>query len=281
MIQVDPGAQKTDAFQECRNLLLSKKAHADAIPGLEIQADDVRCTHAAAIAQLDKEQLYYLQAHGLPESVVAAADHRRLPAGARRTPRGGADPRHRGGRARTRAWPSCWPSRLTAAAGPGRGPTAPESLLRRRFFAALRFLARPLLGRRAASSPPARFFAAVRFFAPAPLLGRRALLRRPLLRRRALLRRRTPLLRRRRASSLPDAASSRPCASSPGASSRSTCASSWPCASSRSSAAPRFAEVAVRLVGCLALGRLPLGCLALRGFSTCRCRFLHPLEVLR
>ena len=67
MIAVDPGAQKTDAFQECRNLLLSKKAHADAIPGLEIQADDVRCTHAAAIAQLDKDQLYYLKAHGLPQ----------------------------------------------------------------------------------------------------------------------------------------------------------------------------------------------------------------------
>jgi Fe-S cluster assembly protein SufD len=67
MIKVDPGAQKTDAFQECRNLLLSKKAHADAIPGLEIQADDVRCTHAAAIAQVDKEQLYYLRSHGLSE----------------------------------------------------------------------------------------------------------------------------------------------------------------------------------------------------------------------
>ena len=67
MIQVDPGAQKTDAFQECRNLLLSKKAHADAIPGLEIRADDVRCTHAAAIAQLDKDQLFYLKSHGLPE----------------------------------------------------------------------------------------------------------------------------------------------------------------------------------------------------------------------
>ena len=67
MIQVDPGAQKTDAFQECRNLLLSKRAHADAIPGLEIQADDVRCTHAAAIAQLDKEQMYYLRSHGLPK----------------------------------------------------------------------------------------------------------------------------------------------------------------------------------------------------------------------
>ncbi len=45
-IIVDPGAQKTDAFQESRNLLLSKRAHADAIPGLEIQANDVRCTHA-------------------------------------------------------------------------------------------------------------------------------------------------------------------------------------------------------------------------------------------
>jgi Fe-S cluster assembly protein SufD len=70
MIKVDPGAQKTDAFQECRNLLLSKKAHADAIPGLEIQADDVRCTHAAAIAQLDKDQLYYLRSHGLAEGAA-------------------------------------------------------------------------------------------------------------------------------------------------------------------------------------------------------------------
>ncbi len=64
-IIVDPGAQKTDAFQESRNLLLSKRAHADAIPGLEIQADDVRCTHAAAIAQVDPEQLFYLRSHGL------------------------------------------------------------------------------------------------------------------------------------------------------------------------------------------------------------------------
>ena len=70
MIKVDRGAQKTDAFQECRNLLLSKRAHADAIPGLEIEADDVRCTHAAAVAQLDREQLYYLRAHGLPEPVA-------------------------------------------------------------------------------------------------------------------------------------------------------------------------------------------------------------------
>jgi Fe-S cluster assembly protein SufD len=67
MIRVDPGAQQTDAFQECRNLLLSPKAHADAIPGLEIEANDVRCTHAAAIAQVDRDQLFYLRSRGLPE----------------------------------------------------------------------------------------------------------------------------------------------------------------------------------------------------------------------
>ncbi len=65
MIKVDPGAQQTDAFQESRNLLLSTEAHADAIPGLEILADDVRCTHAAAIAQIDREQLFYLTSRGL------------------------------------------------------------------------------------------------------------------------------------------------------------------------------------------------------------------------
>jgi Fe-S cluster assembly protein SufD len=65
MIRVDPGAQGTDAFQECRNLLLSTDAHADAIPGLEIEADDVRCTHAAAIAQIDRDQLFYLTSRGL------------------------------------------------------------------------------------------------------------------------------------------------------------------------------------------------------------------------
>jgi Fe-S cluster assembly protein SufD len=70
MIRVDPGAQQTDAFQESRNLLLTKSAHADAIPGLEIEADDVRCTHAAAIAQIDADQLHYLRAHGLGEAAA-------------------------------------------------------------------------------------------------------------------------------------------------------------------------------------------------------------------
>jgi Fe-S cluster assembly protein SufD len=70
MIKVDPGAQQTDAFQESRNLLLSKRSHADAIPGLEILANDVRCTHAAAIAQIDPAQVYYLMSHGIPRATA-------------------------------------------------------------------------------------------------------------------------------------------------------------------------------------------------------------------
>ena len=65
MIKVDPGAQQIDAFQESRNLLLTKTAHADSVPGLEILANDVRCTHAAAIAQIDRDQLFYLTSRGL------------------------------------------------------------------------------------------------------------------------------------------------------------------------------------------------------------------------
>jgi Fe-S cluster assembly protein SufD len=65
MIRVDPGAQRTDAFQENRNLILSDGAHADAIPGLEIEANDVRCTHAATVGRIDAEQLFYLMSRGL------------------------------------------------------------------------------------------------------------------------------------------------------------------------------------------------------------------------
>ena len=70
MIRVDPGAQGTDAFQESRNLLLSTRAHADAIPGLEIEANDVRCTHAAAVAQIDPDQLFYLRTRGLSDDTA-------------------------------------------------------------------------------------------------------------------------------------------------------------------------------------------------------------------
>ena len=68
MIRVEKDAQKTNAYQENRSLLLSKTAHADSIPGLEILANDVRCTHGATLGQVDREQLFYLMARGLPGS---------------------------------------------------------------------------------------------------------------------------------------------------------------------------------------------------------------------
>src|SRR5262249_29925528 len=67
IIKVDEGAQKTDAFQENRNLLLSSRAHADSIPGLEILANDVRCTHAATVSQVDRELLFFLMARGFTQ----------------------------------------------------------------------------------------------------------------------------------------------------------------------------------------------------------------------
>ncbi|MDH3732337.1 MAG: Fe-S cluster assembly protein SufD [Gemmatimonadota bacterium] len=65
LIRVDPGAQLTDAYQTNRNLLLSDKAKAIALPSLEIEADDVRCSHGATIGQVDDAQLFYLMARGL------------------------------------------------------------------------------------------------------------------------------------------------------------------------------------------------------------------------
>jgi len=66
MIYVAPGAQKTDGYQANRNLILSRRARADSIPGLEILADDVRCTHGATVGQLEEEPLYYLMSRGIP-----------------------------------------------------------------------------------------------------------------------------------------------------------------------------------------------------------------------
>jgi len=68
MIRVEEGAQKTNAYQENRNLILSTDAHADSIPGLEILANDVRCTHGATISQVDREQLFYAMSRGLTRS---------------------------------------------------------------------------------------------------------------------------------------------------------------------------------------------------------------------
>jgi len=66
MIYVAPGAQKTDGYQANRNLVLSDGARADSIPGLEILADDVRCTHGATVGKLEQEPLFYLRSRGLP-----------------------------------------------------------------------------------------------------------------------------------------------------------------------------------------------------------------------
>lgn len=67
MIYVAPGAQKTDGYQANRNLVLSPQARADSIPGLEILADDVRCTHGATVGKLDPEPIFYLRSRGIPQ----------------------------------------------------------------------------------------------------------------------------------------------------------------------------------------------------------------------
>ncbi len=65
VIRVDKGAQRTDAYQENRNLLLSREAHADSIPGLEIEANDVRCTHGATAGRVDEDMIFYLRSRGI------------------------------------------------------------------------------------------------------------------------------------------------------------------------------------------------------------------------
>jgi len=66
MIYVAPGSVGTDGFQANRNLILSKGARADSIPGLEILADDVRCTHGATIGKIDEDEIFYLLSRGIP-----------------------------------------------------------------------------------------------------------------------------------------------------------------------------------------------------------------------
>jgi Fe-S cluster assembly protein SufD len=67
MIKVDPDAQQTDGYQRNDALMLSRDARADAIPGLEIEADDVRCTHGATAGRVDEEQLFYAMCRGLSQ----------------------------------------------------------------------------------------------------------------------------------------------------------------------------------------------------------------------
>ena len=67
LIRVHKGAQRTDSYQTNRNLILSGKARADSLPNLEIAADDVRCSHAATVGQLDEEEIFYLLSRGIPK----------------------------------------------------------------------------------------------------------------------------------------------------------------------------------------------------------------------
>lgn len=70
MIKALPNSQRIDGFQANRNLMLDPTARADSIPGLEIEADDVRCTHASAIGKLDEEEIFYLMSRGIPRRIA-------------------------------------------------------------------------------------------------------------------------------------------------------------------------------------------------------------------
>ena len=70
LIRVRKGAAGTNAFQTNRNLVLTQGAHADSVPNLEIEENDVRCSHASAVGPIDEEQRYYLEARGVPTDVA-------------------------------------------------------------------------------------------------------------------------------------------------------------------------------------------------------------------
>ena len=70
MIRVEKDAQRTDAYQKNDNLVLSDSARADSIPGLEIEANDVRCTHGATAGRVDEDMIFYAQARGIPRETA-------------------------------------------------------------------------------------------------------------------------------------------------------------------------------------------------------------------
>jgi Fe-S cluster assembly protein SufD len=70
LIRVEPHAHFTDAYQKVRNLLLSDDSEANSMPGLEILADNVKCTHGATAGQLDADEMFYLQARGITPAVA-------------------------------------------------------------------------------------------------------------------------------------------------------------------------------------------------------------------
>jgi Fe-S cluster assembly protein SufD len=70
LIRVEPHAHFTDAYQKVRNLLLSDDAEANSMPGLEILADNVKCSHGATSGQIDADEMFYLQARGIPPAIA-------------------------------------------------------------------------------------------------------------------------------------------------------------------------------------------------------------------
>ena len=70
LIKVEEPAQQTDAYQTNRNLLLSPKAEADSLPGLEILANEVKCSHGATTGEIDSDQLFYLLSRGIPKATA-------------------------------------------------------------------------------------------------------------------------------------------------------------------------------------------------------------------
>ena len=70
LIRVAPGAHFTDAYQKVRNILLSDEAEANSAPGLEIEADNVRCTHGATSGQIEAEEVFYLLSRGIPRKAA-------------------------------------------------------------------------------------------------------------------------------------------------------------------------------------------------------------------
>ena len=70
LIRIRKGAAGTNAFQTNRNLVLSEGAHADSVPNLEIEENDVRCSHASAVGPIDEDQRYYLESRGVPPAVA-------------------------------------------------------------------------------------------------------------------------------------------------------------------------------------------------------------------
>ena len=71
LIKVEEAAHETDAYQKVRNLMLSDEAEANSMPGLEILADNVRCTHGATSGELNEDELFYMMARGIPPKQAA------------------------------------------------------------------------------------------------------------------------------------------------------------------------------------------------------------------